>query len=139
VIYEFASLFLKEAYMDRHGEVYFSWDNDIFVLEVEGPFNEKAIEYYTPILQEAIINRSADQWKRLEIWDNEALGCPKTLALAKAVFDWYDVNGCGLTAIVISNVVQSHIIKDILKSDAEIFLDKSDAMTWLNTHNNNIN
>ncbi len=121
--------------MNRHGEISFTWNHDIFIAKVEGPFNAESIEYYTPLIQASISNRAVDKWKRLELWDNEALGCPKTLALAKAMYDWYQANGCILTAVVISNYLQSYIIKDVFRSNAEIFLDKEKAIEWLNTHN----
>jgi hypothetical protein len=121
--------------MYKHGEISFTWQNDILIVKVKGPFNEESIAHYAPILKDSVLNRSVDKWKRLEFWNDEALGCPKTLALAKEVFDWYEMNGCTLTAVVISNVLQKRILKDIFQSNAEIFVDKNKAIEWLNTHN----
>lgn len=120
--------------MDKHGEISFTWENDVFIIKAVGSFNEQGIKYYAPILKEALLNRTVDKWKRLEVWDEEALGCPKTLALAKEVYEWYEANGCTLTAVVISNMVQSHIIKDVFQSNAELFINQEEAIEWLNTH-----
>jgi len=123
--------------MDKHGEISFIWEDYIFMVTVEDSFNEQAIEYYAPILQKTVLNRSIHKWKRLELWDDEALGCSKTLALAKGVYDWYEINGCILTAVVISNVLQSHIIKNVFQSNAKVFLDKEKLIERLNLNNKN--
>jgi hypothetical protein len=65
--------------MKNHGHVSFSWDEDLFIVNVEGAFNKEGVTHYVPLIQEAIFNRATTKWKRLEIWDDEALGSPETL------------------------------------------------------------
>lgn len=118
--------------MKNHGHVSFSWEDELFVVHVEGAFNEEGVAHYVPLIQEAILNRDKVHWKRLEIWDDEALGSPDTLAAAKLIYDWYDDNGCFKTAIVIRNRLQANIVTNIFKSNAEIFTDIDSAKEWLN-------
>lgn len=117
--------------MDKHGEVSFDWKGDVLVIEVSGYFNEQGIKHYAPLLQESILEKDLNSWKRIEVWDDEALGCPETLALAKEIYNWYEENGCIAIAVVISNVVQKHVIESVFKSSAEIFFEKSEAIDWL--------
>ena len=121
--------------MNRHGEILFTWENDILIVQVIGAFNEQGIEYYVPLMRKYILNRAVDKWSRLELWDDEALGCPQTLALVKSVYEWYELNGCILSAVVVSNSIQAQVIRGMLKSDAKTFLVKTEAIEWLNTHN----
>jgi hypothetical protein len=121
--------------MNTHGHVSFSWDEDLFIVYVKGAFNEEGVAHYVPLIQEAILNRDNTKWRRLEIWDDEALGSPDTLEAAKLIYDWYDINGCFLSAFVICNNLQTEVINNIFKLNAEVFTDISKAKQWLNTHN----
>lgn len=118
--------------MNSHGHVSFSWEKELFIVYVEGAFNEEGVAHYIPLIQEAILNRKTTEWKRLEIWNNEALGSPDTLAAAKLIYDWYDENGCYVTAVVTCNNLQTEIIKNIFRSKAEVFTDICKAREWLN-------
>ncbi|KGJ91005.1 hypothetical protein [Colwellia psychrerythraea] len=125
--------------MNKHGEISFSWVNDVFTLEVKRAFNEEALEYYIPLIQKSVSNRSVQDWKRLEVWDDEVLGSPTTAALTKLLWEWYDKNGCVLTGIVVSNSVQAQGIQNILKSKAKVFINIGKAQSWLERHNRQIN
>ncbi|WP_019028312.1 hypothetical protein [Colwellia piezophila] len=125
--------------MNKHGEISFSWVNDVFTLEIKGPFNEEGLEYYIPLIQKSVSKRSVKDWKRVEVWDDEVLGSPTTAALTKSLWEWYDKNGCVLTAIVVSNSVQTQGIQILLKSQAKVFINIGKAQEWLETHNKKIN
>jgi len=122
---------LEELYMNTHGHVSFSWEEATFIVYVEEAFNEEGVAYYIPLIQEAILNRKSREWKRLEIWNNEVLGSPETLAAAKLLYDWYEDNGCYLTAVVTCNSLQTEIVKNIFKSKAEVFTEISKARKWI--------
>ncbi len=117
--------------MKRHGDITFSWKGDVFIEEIQGPFNEEGIEYYIPVLKEAILAKQMKTWNRLEIWDAEVLASPAVVDMAKEIYDWYDENGCNKTAIVVCTSLQVHIIKNMLKrSHAEVFSEVSEAHEW---------
>ena len=107
--------------MNSHGKISFSWKENIFVLIVEGPFNEEGIERIVPLLKESVLNRTSKKWKRLEIWDAEVLGSPETIKRCQLIWDWFNVNGCLLTAIVISNNIQIQVLEKYSDSSTIIF------------------
>lgn len=117
--------------MNQHGKITYSWEGNIFILDIQGPFNEEAVDYYIPILKNSAIKSEFDVWRRLEIWNSEVLASPEVLKLAKNIYDWYENNGCSKTAIVVCNSVQVHMIKDMLKTRAEVFSDVNTAREWL--------
>ena len=119
--------------MNLHGEIIFTWEADLFTLEAKGPFNEIGLEYWFSEIKKQVIAKGFLNWRRLEIWDDEALSTPKGLDIAKIIFDWYEQNGCILVAVVISNSLQEQIIKESFKSKAEIFHDIETAKTWISS------
>ena len=119
--------------MNHHGKVSFSWKGDIFIADVQGPFNEEAVEHYIPLLKEAILKKKLSTWKRLEVWNDEMLASPAVITMAKEIYDWYDENGCIKTAIVLCNSLQIHMVKDMLNSNAEVFTESQKAQEWLDT------
>ena len=119
--------------MNHHGNINMSWDDDIFTLKIKGAFNEVSLQYYGPLLMESVLNREVKLWKRLEIWDDEVLGSPTTIAVGKNIYEWYNNNGCVLTAFVICNALQEKIINDHFQSSAKIFFHIDEAKAWLNS------
>ncbi|GAA0820834.1 hypothetical protein GCM10009111_26920 [Colwellia asteriadis] len=117
--------------MNTHGHISFLWEDDLFIASVEGAFNEEAIAYYTPLLQEAILTRKHAHWHRLEIWNSEVLGSPETIAAAKLIYDWYENNGCKRIAVVACNSLQAHVIENIFNSKAKLFSNVAKARAWL--------
>ena len=117
--------------MDRHGNMKLSWHKEILIGEVEGAFNEESLEYWFPKIKHLVENRKIDSWYRLEIWDEEVLGSPETIELAKAIYEWYEENGCVATAVVVCNRIQEQIIKAMFQSQAKIFRSKDEAIQWL--------
>lgn len=120
--------------MEGHGEIFYSWEDNIFILSSEGAFNTESIDYYTPLIQESVSNRKVSSWKRLEVWDAEVLASPETIEKCKLIWNWYEANGCVLTAIVLSNLLQTHVVHDIFHSHAKVFSDKDKALEWLRSN-----
>lgn len=118
--------------MNSHGNISFSWEEDIFALIVEGAFNEEGIEVSIPLLQESVLNSGYNKWKRLEIWDSEVLASPETIKRIRSIWNWFRANGCTKTAVVISNSIQAHLIEKYSDSSIQqVFLDKEKALEWL--------
>jgi len=123
--------------MDRHGRITFTWEDNLFISKVEGPFNELGLTYYSSEIKQSVISKGFKQWRRIEVWDEESIASPETLDIGKELYDWCKSNGCVLEAIVISNHIQKHIVKDIFKSKIEIFHSITEAKTWLATQTGN--
>jgi hypothetical protein len=117
--------------MNSHGNISFSWEEYIFVLIVEGAFNEEGIEVSLPLLQESVLNSTYNKWKRLEMWDSEVLASPETIKRIKFIWSWFRANGCTKTAVVISNSIQAQVIEKYSDSSTQVFLDKEKALEWL--------
>jgi hypothetical protein len=116
---------------NRHGNMNLSWHKEILVAEIEGAFNEEGLEYWFPKVKQLIENRKIDTWYRLEIWDEEVLGSPETIEHAKAMYEWYEENGCLAIAVVVCNRIQEQIITAMFQSQAKIFRNKDEAIQWL--------
>lgn len=118
--------------MISHGEVTFSWDDDLLEIGAKGPFNESGLKICITSIQKSILNKSIKSWRRIEVWDDETLGSPVVVSLAKEASHWYKNQGCFAVAIVISNDLQSYILEHMIKSGSAIFHDVATAKSWLN-------
>ena len=121
--------------MNKHGNMVFSWQKDVLIIEVRGAFNKEGIDFWFSEIKKYFKNNGVKVWRRLEIWDEEAMGIPESIEVGKLIYDWLDDNGCTLTAVVIKNSLQETIIKDRFNSNVKTFRNKEKAMEWLdNTH-----
>jgi len=123
--------------MNKHGHMNFEWKNDIFIIEVEGPFNEIGIESLFSELKKSVEDKGVKVWRRLEIWNEDVSGSPKTMEIGQSIFDWHEKNGCVLTAIVVSNCIQEWILAK-MTNRLQIFRTIEQAEDWLNTTEKNI-
>lgn len=118
--------------MNKHGYLHFSWDKNVLIINVEDPFNEEGFQYHTALIRNAVVNRIPRQWKRLEVWGDEVLGSPAVVKMCSLQYDWYEDNGCYLSAVVVSNSIQAMVLESYVKSTAKIFYDTDEALHWLN-------
>ncbi|WDE11304.1 hypothetical protein [Thalassomonas haliotis] len=117
--------------MEKHGVATFSWQENLLVIKVYGPFNEEGIESAFEQARQCVINRQAQRWNRLEILDNETLGSPAVVNRVKDLYAWFEENGCEHAAVVVSNCVQIYVIEELLQGQVKIFHDPDAAKKWL--------
>lgn len=117
--------------MNRHGRTEVVWEDDIFIVHVGEAFNEEGLAYMFSRLKDLIKSKGFTSWRRLEIWDEEVLGSPETIQIGKAIYAWYEENGCSHTAVVVTNGLQEQIIKSMFNSSAKVFRNKEQAKEWL--------
>lgn len=115
--------------MNKHGHMKLSWQGDLFIVEVEGPFNEEGIEFWFSELKKSVENSRHKVWRRLEVWNDEVIGSPKTMETGAKIYEWYENNGCDKVAIVISNGFQEQVLQQ-MDNDVKIFRDKETAEKW---------
>ncbi len=121
--------------MNKHGNMVFSWQKDLLTIEIRGAFNKEGMEFWFSEIKKYFKNNGIKVWRRLEIWDEEAMGIPESIEVGKLIYDWLDDNGCTLTAVVVKNTIQEKIIKDSFKSNVKTFRDEEKAREWLDdTH-----
>lgn len=118
--------------MDAHGEVALLWQDDLLTVTAKGPFNELGMQRTVATIREAVLSKDLDSWRKIEIWDNETLGSPKVISLAEKASQWYKENGCIASAVVVSNCIQSQIIKNISNNTSMTFQNEEAAVNWLN-------
>ena len=118
--------------MDAHGEIYLQWQDDLLTVNAKGPFNELGMQKTVATIRESILNKNLVSWRKIEIWDNETLGSPVVMSLAKKASQWYKDNGCIASAVVVSNCIQSQLIKDISNNTSMTFENEAAAVNWLN-------
>ncbi|WP_354624101.1 hypothetical protein [Psychromonas sp. MME2] len=116
--------------MNKHGDICFSWEGELLTLIVKGPFNEEGFDYYISLIRKSVLNRSINHWKRLEIWDDEVMASPNVVDKCRVIHDWYEKNGCILSAVVVSNNMQALLLKKSVKTNAEIFTKIEDSKEW---------
>jgi len=117
--------------MNKHGDMTLSWQEDLFIIEVNGPFNKEGVIFWFSELKKSVENKKFKTWRRLEIWDEEVFSSPESMKIGESIYDWYDDNGCILTAVVVSNGIQENILNH-MKNSVKIFRDKEKAEKWLN-------
>ena len=121
--------------MLAHGTVSFSWEKDLFIVYVNGPFNVEGIAHYSSLIQDSILNRKNSSWRRLEILNDEALSSPDGIDLVIKMYTWYEENGCNCAAVVVSNRVQANIFESKFNQKIKVFSEITKAKEWLETHN----
>jgi len=118
--------------MKKHGKTTFFWEKDLFIVELQGPFNEEGQEYSTTHLKHSVLNQKLKHWRRLEVLCDETMGSPAVLSMVKELYSWYEENGCYVLAVVIKNSLQKDVLERVFKSNiVKIFLDRPQAIEWL--------
>lgn len=101
-------------------------------IDCQGPFNPESLAHYaSQIKQSVLTNVNCKDWQRLEVWDDESLASPEGLVMCKAFWDWCNDNGCSFTAIVISNAIQTHLLKQHIGDTLKTFKTINEAQVWL--------
>lgn len=122
--------------MNRHGQMSFSWSDDLLIVKPKGPFNEEGREYVNNRVKDVILNKGLKRWRRLEILDEETMGSPSVLGMVKDLYTWYEDNGCYATAVVVKNSLQIYVIEEMFQSrTVKIFSNISEAEKWIVSKN----
>jgi hypothetical protein len=117
--------------MKPHGNIAFSWEGDLFVINANGPFNIEGFSQGLTAIKEAIEKRHCHSWNRLEIWDMDAMGSPEVIASAINIYHWYEKNGSNSCAVVVANAVQKKLLEIHANDMATVFTTVEEAKNWL--------
>jgi len=117
--------------MNAHGDISLSWEGDLLIIEVFGPFNEIGLKNIIARIRESILTKGIDAWRKLEIWDEETLGSPDIVSMGEIVAKWYKDNGCYASAVVVCNSLQEQLVNNITSNNTKSFRNKNTAMKWL--------
>lgn len=119
--------------MKAHGEISLLWKDNILIIQASGPFNEIGLQNCISRVQKSVLAKNLPVWRKIEIWDSETLGSPSVIAIAQRASQWYKMNGCYASAIVVSNSIQNYIVEKITANGSKTFYNQTEALLWLNT------
>jgi hypothetical protein len=117
--------------MEKHGELLFSWEENILIVKVSGSFNKEGALAGITAIKESVCNKNKRIWHRLGFWDEEYLGSPSTMKMFKDAHIWCAEHGCQRVAVVVTNVVQQGVAEKIFSPHAKVFRGEADAREWL--------
>ena len=118
--------------MKAHGEADITWQDNILILEVHGPFNDEGVMKILASIKQSVLNKNIKSWYRIEVLDAEAMGSPQTISMVSDMYIWAQNNGCQATAVVISNLVQKQALKEIQQGTrVKVFKDVHQAKDWI--------
>jgi hypothetical protein len=122
--------------MESHGKVLLRWQGNLLVALPKGPFNEEGGLKAINKLQQTVINKNAEYWLRLELWQDDALGSPEVMADAMKSFQWGTDRGCRAIAVVVANSLQRQILEKAQPENTKIFDNRKKALLWLEQYKN---
>jgi hypothetical protein len=117
--------------MNKHGELLLLWEGSNLIIEAKGPFNEEGALAGIVAMKKSVAIKNLATWQRLGVWDEEALGSPSTLKMAKDTHKWCFENGCERAASIVTSSIQQSVAEKIFGSESKIFRLESDARKWL--------
>ena len=118
--------------MKAHGYVEITWNKNVLILEVHGPFNDEGVLQTVVDIKKSVLEKKFKQWFRIEKLDEEAMGSPLTISIVNEMYTWASNHGCQATAVVISNLIQKKALEEIKQgSHVKVFQNIHDAQTWI--------
>ncbi len=124
-------MWFKEKVVYEHGKASLCWDGDLLIVETKGPFNQAGLQLVINRIKSSISTKGLTLFRRLDVWDEQTLGCPVVIDSAEEMSKWYKDNGCYAVAVVVKNCLQSHIVSKISHTGALVFDDQEEALSWL--------
>ena len=118
-----------------HGAVSIKWDKDVATISVYGPFNISGVELADKKIRQNIENKGCEIWYRLDVLDENTLGCPDVMKVIGRSYLW-SVNDatCHAVVVVCANGVQSSMMQKFIehyKLPIKSFRSQEEAMHYL--------
>jgi hypothetical protein len=118
-----------------HGKVKCCWNNQILVTKVFGPFNISGVEIADRDIRQQTNGKKCDVWYRLDILDENTLGCPDVMKVIGRSYLW-SVNDetCKAIAVVCANNWQYDMMLNFIeqhKLPIKCFLDVEQAHCYI--------
>jgi hypothetical protein len=120
--------------MIGHGKISCTWQSNILHLDVFGPFNVIGVKNAFEELKKQATTCSQDTWYRIDVIDEQTLGCPEVMKIIGQTYVWSLENNCQMIAIVCANRVQLSLLKAFIeKSGLNIraFTNQEEAIATL--------
>lgn len=120
--------------MIGHGKISCTWQSNILHLDVFGPFNVIGVKNAFEELKRQANTCSQDTWYRIDVIDEQTLGCPEVMKIIGQTYIWSLENNCQMIAIVCANRVQLSLLNAFIeKSGLNIraFTNQEEAIATL--------
>ena len=120
--------------MIGHGKISCTWQSNILHLDVFGPFNVIGVKNAFEELKKQATTCSQDTWYRIDVIDEQTLGCPEVMKIIGQTYVWSLENNCQMIAIVYANRVQLSLLNAFIeKSGLNIraFTNQEEAIATL--------
>jgi len=120
--------------MIGHGKISCTWQSNILHLDVFGPFNVIGVKNAFEELKRQANTCSQDTWYRIDVIDEQTLGCPEVMKIIGQTYVWSLENNCQMIAIVCANRVQLSLLNAFIeKSGLNIraFTNQEEAIATL--------
>ena len=120
--------------MIGHGKISCTWQSNILHLDVFGPFNVIGVKSAFEELKKQATTCSQDTWYRIDVIDEQTLGCPEVMKIIGQTYVWSLENNCQMIAIVCANRVQLSLLNAFIeKSGLNIraFTNQEEAIATL--------
>lgn len=121
--------------MVAHGKVNYSWHGNILQLDVFGPFNVIGINNAFKELKKQVSTNFLEKWYRIDVIDDETLGCPEVMKTIGQTYVWSLENNCQMIAIVCANRVQLSLLNAFIEKsglNVRAFTNREDALDTIN-------
>ncbi|TMO87097.1 hypothetical protein [Pseudoalteromonas spongiae] len=121
--------------MVAHGKVNYSWHGNILQLDVFGPFNVIGINNAFEELKKQVSTHFFEKWYRIDVIDDETLGCPEVMKTIGQTYVWSLENNCQMIAIVYANRVQLSLLNAFIEKsglNVRAFTNREDALATIN-------
>lgn len=122
--------------MKPHGLIELHWSDNALLITTQGPFNVEGIAIAFKQIQRAVEHKKPDCWYRLDILDDDTLGCPQVMKVIGDSYKWSLNNDCLEVAVVCHNQLQASLLKqfiDYTGLNIKSFEDKEQALQHLKT------
>lgn len=121
--------------MIAHGNINCSWHGNILQLDVFGPFNVIGINNAFEELKKQVSANFHEKWYRIDVIDDETLGCPEVMKTIGQTYMWSLENNCQMIAIVCANRVQLSLLNAFIEKsglNVRAFTNQKDALATIN-------
>lgn len=119
--------------LKAHGNVNLTWNKNLLVVEVLGPFNLEGVNHCFKKIQESVLANKPAAWARIDILDQETLGSPEVMRVIGATYKWCLEQGCSGVGSVCTTYLQAEILEKTRVStgmNLAGFNTLSDAKAW---------
>lgn len=117
-----------------HGNVELHWQENALLITAHGPFNYDGITRAFEQIKSAVAKIDYVPWVRVDILDNETLGCPEVMKVIGDSYKWACQNNCYEVVVFCSNRLQETMLNEFTsytKLNIRAFTDRNLALSYV--------